>query len=117
MVLIFLLQPGKGSVRRIRTAPLIPRPQRSSPYPSRFPGPYARIIYAAICRINGSTLIIPASGRSLLLDSGAGNGRKVTLFQNDAMVHLVARGNESQRSHRHFFLVGDSATCPSSFRE
>ncbi len=63
MLLIFLIQPGKGSVRRTRTASLIPQPPGSGPSRSRLPGPSAKIIYAATCRINASTLIIPVSGR------------------------------------------------------
>src|SRR5258708_8523340 len=33
------------------------------------------------------------------------------------MVHLVARGKESQRAHRHFLLAGDSTPRPGFFRK
>src|SRR5947208_3746674 len=50
-------------------------------------------------------------------DSGARNGRKVALFQDDAVVQLVARGDEGQGAHGHFFLIGRAAPRPDLFLE
>src|SRR5882762_2648756 len=55
--------------------------------------------------------------RAPSVDSGARNGRKVALFQDDAVVHLVARGDKSQRAHGHFLLIGQAAARPDIFLE
>jgi len=118
MLLVFLLEPGK----RIRTA----NPDRTADSATAELKPISKPVAGAVrhdhLRSNLSyqrfyvdhSRIRPVD---LLLDSSAGNSWKVALFQDDAVMHLVACGNESQRSHRHFLLAGDSAPCPSSFRE
>src|SRR6266480_2732199 len=117
MLLLFLIKPGKGLECPARAAHLIPRFPRCATPSIPLPGPCARIIYGIIWRINVSTSIIPASGSRLIVDSGARNGRKVALFQDDAVVHLVARGDKSQRAHGHFLLIGQAAARPDIFLE
>src|SRR6266849_10787047 len=45
-------------------------------------------------------------------DSRARNGWEIALFQDDAVVHLVARCDKSQRAHRHFLLISYAAPRP-----
>src|SRR5712672_1714497 len=48
-------------------------------------------------------------------ESSPRNGRKVALFQNQAMMQLVAGHDKGQRPHRYFFSVGGAAPLPSLF--
>jgi len=81
-VLLFSSSAGKDSGRLARNDALVMQLLAAAGI-HPLPKARARTIHATICRINAFTWITPAS-HNVFFDSGAWNGRKIALFQNEA---------------------------------